>query len=93
MTKPRSRPAALIALAAVVRQAKPRRRRPSPRAPAAAAPTDADWRTPDPQNMLVIDTNKGRVIVEMDPLAAPLPWPGCTSWPAPASTTAARSSG
>jgi peptidylprolyl isomerase len=42
-------------------------------APAAsqAAPTAADWRTPDPQNVLVIDTNKGRVIVEMIPEAAP----------------------
>ncbi len=43
-------------------------------APAAplAAPTEADWRTPDPQNILVIDTNKGRIIVELSPLAAPL---------------------
>ncbi len=39
---------------------------------APAAPTEADWRTPDPQNLLVIDTNKGRIIVEMSPLAAPL---------------------
>jgi peptidylprolyl isomerase len=34
-------------------------------------PTDADWRTPDPQNVLVIDTNKGRVIVELVPEVAP----------------------
>lgn len=42
-------------------------------APAAgrAAPAAADWRTPDPQNVLVIDTNKGRVVVEMIPEAAP----------------------
>ena len=26
---------------------------------------DADWRTPDPENVLVIDTNKGRVVVEI----------------------------
>src|ERR1700679_1713933 len=37
-----------------------------------AAPTDADWRTPDPQNVLVIDTNKGRIFVELSPVAAPL---------------------
>jgi len=36
-----------------------------------AAPTESDWRTPDPENVLVIDTTKGRVIVEMSPLAAP----------------------
>lgn len=36
-------------------------------APAANA---ADWRTPDPETILVIDTTKGRVIVEMSPIAA-----------------------
>jgi peptidylprolyl isomerase len=40
-------------------------------APPVAAPSEADWRTPDPQNVLVIDTTKGRVIVEMSPQAAP----------------------
>jgi len=47
----------------------------TPAAPAAppppAGPTDADWRTPDPQNVLVIDTTKGRIIVELAPAAAP----------------------
>jgi peptidylprolyl isomerase len=37
----------------------------------AATPAPADWRTPDPQNVLVIDTNKGRIVVEMVPEAAP----------------------
>ncbi|HET9161044.1 MAG TPA: peptidylprolyl isomerase, partial [Caulobacteraceae bacterium] len=40
---------------------------------AVAAPAVAqvpDWRTPDPQNTLVIDTNKGRIIVEMEPALA-----------------------
>jgi peptidylprolyl isomerase len=41
-------------------------------APAPAPPSEADWRTPDPQNVLVIDTNKGRIIVEMNPAVAPL---------------------
>jgi peptidylprolyl isomerase len=42
-------------------------------APAAApaAPQAGDWRTPDPANVLVIDTNRGRIIVEMAPQIAP----------------------
>ena len=40
-------------------------------APVPAAPGEADWRTPDPANVLVIDTSKGRVIVELAPLVAP----------------------
>jgi peptidylprolyl isomerase len=44
----------------------------APAQPAAPAPpTDADWRTPDPQNVMVIDTTRGRIIVELDPLSAP----------------------
>jgi peptidylprolyl isomerase len=38
---------------------------------APGAPTAADWRTPDPNDVLVIDTNKGRIIVEMVPEVAP----------------------
>jgi peptidylprolyl isomerase len=34
-------------------------------------PTAADWRTPNPDDVLVIDTNKGRIIVEMLPEVAP----------------------
>lgn len=41
-------------------------------APAAAAPGPGDWRTPDPNDVLVIDTNKGRVVVELVPEVAPL---------------------
>lgn len=36
-----------------------------------AAPTEADWRTPDPNDILVIDSNKGRIVVELTPLTAP----------------------
>jgi peptidylprolyl isomerase len=32
---------------------------------------EGDWRTPDPDNLLVIDTNKGRIIVELAPEIAP----------------------
>lgn len=39
---------------------------------AAAPPTAADWRTPKAEDVLVIDTNKGRVIVELTPEVAPL---------------------
>jgi peptidylprolyl isomerase len=35
-------------------------------------PTAAEWRAVDPENLLVIDTNKGRILVEMVPEAAPL---------------------
>ncbi len=38
---------------------------------AASKPKATDWRTPDPANVLVIDTNKGRVIVELVPEVAP----------------------
>lgn len=39
---------------------------------AAAAPAVAgDWRTPDPANLLLIDTRRGRIIVEMRPDMAP----------------------
>ena len=45
----------------------------APPAPAApAAPAAADWRTPKPDDVLVIDTNKGRIVVEMVPEVAPL---------------------
>src|SRR5271154_7229128 len=63
---------ALVALAAgQARAAKP------PPAGAAAAsqtvapPTDADMRTPDPKDLLVIETTKGRILVELNDIAAP----------------------
>jgi len=37
----------------------------------APVPTAAEWRTPDPENVLVFETSKGRIIVEMTPAAAP----------------------
>lgn len=48
----------------------------APKALASKTPSEpsypeADWRTPDPDNILVIDTSKGRVIVEMTPFSAP----------------------
>jgi peptidylprolyl isomerase len=46
----------------------------TPQAPPASVkpgpPAASDWRTPDPQDVLVIDTNKGRIIVEMTPEVA-----------------------
>lgn len=60
--------AAFLALATAAEAKKA----PPPAAPGAVpAPTAADWRAVDPQNVLVIDTNQGRVIVEMAPEMAP----------------------
>ena len=38
---------------------------------APAKPSEADWRVPVAENVMVIDTNKGRVIVELVPQVAP----------------------
>jgi peptidylprolyl isomerase len=65
-----SRGAALFAaglLSATIAQAA----KAAPAAPAIAPPSAADWRTPDPQNVVVIDTTKGRIILEMEPRLAP----------------------
>jgi cyclophilin family peptidyl-prolyl cis-trans isomerase len=66
--------AACVAAIAVVASAAPKAKAPpaAPSAPAApGAPGPADWRSPDPNDVLVIDTNKGRIIVEMIPEVAP----------------------
>jgi peptidylprolyl isomerase len=39
--------------------------------PAPAAPVAAEWRAVDPENVLLIDTTKGRIILELAPEAAP----------------------
>jgi peptidylprolyl isomerase len=43
----------------------------APKAEPAPAVNEADWRTVDPENVLVIDTSKGRIFVELQPQAAP----------------------
>lgn len=43
----------------------------APPPPAVAAPGPGDWRTPDPNDVLVIDTNRGRILVELVPEVAP----------------------
>lgn len=63
--------AATSATAAPRRKAAPRKPATPPPAAAPAEPAAADWRTPDAENVLVIDTNKGRIVVEMIPEAAP----------------------
>lgn len=66
--------AALSAAPALVASAapKPAPVKAAPAAPAKpAGPGEADWRTPDPNNVLVIDTNQGRIVVEMYPEIAP----------------------
>jgi peptidylprolyl isomerase len=60
---------AALALAQAAHAAKPKP--PAGAPPAPAPPTDADMRTPDPKDLLVIETNKGRILVELNDLAAP----------------------
>ena len=66
--------AAAVAAVAVTALAAPKK---PPTLPTAAAPVGpaapgaADWRSPDPNDVLVIDTNKGRIVVEMLPEVAP----------------------
>ena len=38
---------------------------------AAVAQGTAGWREPDPENVLVVDTNKGRIIAELTPVTGP----------------------
>lgn len=40
-------------------------------APPKAAPQEADWRVPAADTVMVIDTNRGRILVELIPEAAP----------------------
>lgn len=67
----------LIALAAVAMlaggDANAQARRPAIPAdpPPPPPPGPNDWRTVDPENMLVIETSKGRVVVELAPQVAP----------------------
>jgi peptidylprolyl isomerase len=70
-------PVAVLALAlltaASMAGAKPKHKAAEPAAPTAPGPpTAADMRTPDPQDLIVIETNKGRVLVELNDLAAPI---------------------
>ncbi|WP_394763421.1 peptidylprolyl isomerase [Phenylobacterium sp.] len=67
--------AACVAALAATAIAAPKSKAPAavPAKPVApAAPGPADWRTPDPNDVLVIDTNKGRIVVEMVSEVAPL---------------------
>ena len=74
MTKPRLAYAALALAAGVwiapgLSGAKPKPAAAPP--PPAAPPTEADFRVPDPKDLLVSETTKGRVLVELNDLAAP----------------------
>jgi peptidylprolyl isomerase len=62
--------AAALAAASATALAAPKKAPPAAAAPAQPGP--ADWRAPDPNDTVVIDTNQGRVIVELIPEAAPL---------------------
>ena len=43
----------------------------TPKSSEQAKPSEKDWRTPAPETVMVIDTNKGRVLVELVPEVAP----------------------
>lgn len=62
--------AAVLAMAAPAAAAPATDKAASPVA-APGAPKSSDWRTPNPEDVLVIDTSKGRIVVEMIPEAAP----------------------
>jgi peptidylprolyl isomerase len=65
--------AALLAAVSLSPAMAQRAKRPSiTDVPKPAQPTAADWREVNPNDVLLIDTNKGRIIVEMVPEAAPL---------------------
>jgi peptidylprolyl isomerase len=70
MMKPRFAYAAALALAAGVSIAAAKPKASAAPAPA-TPPTAADFRTPDPKDLLIIETTKGRVLVELNDLAAP----------------------
>jgi peptidylprolyl isomerase len=63
---------ASLAVLAATAAAAPQSSKPAVAAARIAPPSTADWRTPNPDDVLVIDTNKGRIIVEMVPEVAPL---------------------
>lgn len=63
---------AALAATPAFTQPKPAAAPPPAAAPTAAAPSAGDWRTPKAEDVLVIDTNKGRIIVELVPEIAPL---------------------
>ncbi|WP_309644575.1 peptidylprolyl isomerase [Phenylobacterium sp.] len=66
--------AAILAMAAPAAAAPAKgKAAPAPVAPPAAPgdPKASDWRTPNPEDVLVIDTSKGRIFVEMVPEVAP----------------------
>ncbi|MFJ6024382.1 peptidylprolyl isomerase [Brevundimonas sp. NPDC092305] len=65
--------AALVALSATPALAQEAATPPPPPPPAEqAAPPPSEWRTVAPENLLVIDTTKGRILVELAPDVAPL---------------------
>lgn len=64
--------AALAALSVTVQAAPAGKSAAAAAAPAkSSGPGPTDWRTPDPNDVMVIDTNKGRILVELVPEVAP----------------------
>ena len=62
---------AALALATAATPALAQRAAPQAESPSLGAPAAQDWRTPNPDDVMVIDTNKGVVFVELSPAIAP----------------------
>jgi peptidylprolyl isomerase len=62
----------LLASSVSASAAAPKAKSPQTPAPVSAqGPLPSEWRVPDPENVVVIDTTKGRIIVELSPELAP----------------------
>lgn len=55
--------------------------------PAVAQTATPEWRTVAPENLLIIDTAKGRILVELEPRMAPLSVARVRTWRTRASMT------
>jgi len=62
---------AALALATAATPALAQRAAPQAESPSLGAPAAQDWRMPNPDDVVVIDTNKGVVFVELSPAIAP----------------------
>lgn len=68
---PAAAPLALALVCLVATAGQTLAAKPAPAAAALAPPSDTDLRTPDPKNLLVIETTRGRILVELNDIAAP----------------------
>lgn len=72
MRRSAARPLLAVALAATMPAALAQDAPPPTTAGVLAASTPADWRRPDPENVLYLELDSGRVVIELAPQFAPL---------------------